>query len=228
MEQLKLNARGVSYGHVQGTLWKGSVHDVIVANQPIGRVDLKTRPLSVLSLSPTLEWSFAGPVGSGRGVLLTTLSNDIELSNTIVDLNVQALARLDARLRQAPSKVSLTIRALETRTNGECRSATGNLSTDILSSLGGRYAWEGPNMIGEIRCENLDYLVTLQNDGGPDDVSASIQIEPSGLFDVSALMVPTNANVQAALPVIGFTQGETGYEYSYTNRNVQETFEGSD
>lgn len=226
LKQASLSRYGATYGHVEGPVWNGRIHNLIIASQPIGRVDVKTNPISLIGMAPRTDWSFQGAAGSGRGEATIRSNRSITLRNTIVDLNVQALSRLDPRLRQAPSTLSVTLRELKMDEGGRCHAASGALSTDILSSLGGRYAWEGPSMLGEIRCDGGAYLVSLRNDGGEDAIQASIRIEPTGLFDVSAQMNTANNNVKAALPVLGFEERDGVYHYLYTNRVAPAPNEG--
>lgn len=226
LTQAKLHESGISSHHPSGTVWNGAIRKVDVAGQDIGRVEIKTRYLSALTLSPKVDWTFSGPTGSGRGTALVRLNNSARLTDTVVDLNIAALSRLDPRLRQAPSTLSLTVRDIRVGAKSECLQAEGVLSTDVLSSLGGRYAWAGPRLVGDISCDGENFQIALRNEGGDDDINASINITPSGIYDVSARVNTRNENVLQAITVLGFERRDGAYFYTYSNGQTVQPIDG--
>lgn len=218
MEQAGLKAQGVSYSHVAGTIWNGRLHGVDVAGQSIGDVTFKLKPAALLTGALAFDLGIDGLTGAGRGSGKIGLNRTVSIENAIADINIQTLARLDPRLRQAPAQLTATIKHLEITGDGACRKADGVISTDILTSLGGRYAWEGPPMSGPVSCHNNALRIVLQNDGGPDDITASVDLHPSGVYDVTARMQTTNTNVRQALLALQFENRDGAYFYTVSNR----------
>lgn len=227
LQQAGLKERGVDYRHTAGTIWNGKVHDILVAGQPIGDVSFKTQPLALVGGALAVNLNVDGPAGAGRGKARVGLDRAIMVTDLVADIDVQGLSRLEPRLRQAPARLSATIKTLRLSSNGACRAADGTLQTDILKALGGRYAWEGPVLSGTLSCDADQLLVALENQGGEDAIHANGRIAPGGIYTVDARVTSENVGVVQALQTLEFRNRNGAYEYYRTNQQTAASEEPS-
>ena len=213
--------QGVFYDRVQGTIWSGELQGVNVLGQPIGEVRLTLQPASLLAGSVSYDFDVRGPAGIGTGVLTAGVGGRLTLQNVVADLNVQELRRLDPRLRQVPSRVSITVPALRASSSLECVAADGRLQTNLLQKLGTAMQWEGPAMAGVLACDGEGgYRLALSNVGGDDAIQVEAILSPRlSSYSADARVDTRNRRVADTLQLLGFQR--IGDEYVYSRANGQ-------
>jgi len=217
LERAGLTARGLSYDHASGTLWRGALHGVNVGGQAVGEVRFRTRPSALLGGKLAVDLDINGPAGAGRGDARIGFDRSVDVRNLIADVNVQALTRLDPRLRQSPAKLTASITRFSLSGSGACRNAEGAVETDILSALGGRYAWEGPDLSGTLSCDDDATRVRLENKGGEDDIIVNASLKPPGIWTTDARVSTSNPGVLQALRALDFEDRDGAWFYRNTN-----------
>jgi len=214
-----LDSAGLSHGRVAGTIWSGEVSRVNLRGQPLGRVTFEARPGAVLSGRIAYDVTVMGETGEARAVAFAGRERR-GVENLVGDINVQALRRLDPRLRQVPSTVQLSIRELSFATKRDCRSADGGLRSDVLTRLGEAWQWEGPAMTGRVRCDGDTLLVELEGVDGDEAIRARLQVDPAQMrYSLRASVETSNPGVEAALRELEFTRSEGG-AFVYTRANT--------
>ncbi|MEM0986510.1 MAG: type II secretion system protein N [Pseudomonadota bacterium] len=218
-----LAQRGVLFERAQGTIWSGDLLGVALGGQPIGRVTLDLKPASLLTGEIAYDMDVAGPAGEGRGQLAFSPGGGIALRDLVADVNLQAIERLDTRLRQAPATVSVILPELIADRRMACRRADGRLQSDLLQRLGGQFSWTGPPMAGIIACDGEGgYQVTLANTGGEDEIALDAIGSPLTASYTADVRVRTN-NEQVAntLLLMKFQKVDDQYVYSRVNGVVR-------
>jgi|GEM_PF-3333661 len=218
-ERIDPAAHGLYYERVSGTIWSGRMTGTFVAGQPLGTIDFKARPGALLQARLAYDITLLGPTGAASGSLVGRPDRSLELSVPRARINVQELRRLQPRLREMPSEVSLENLSLELQPDGSCRQGRGRIRTDTLKAIGQRLAWDGPEMAGKLTCAGGEIMVSLDSQGSEDLITARIALDaPRGLFDVEARIESREERVLQAIQQFGFQAEGEAYVYRYGNR----------
>lgn len=219
LERINPAAQGLYYERVSGTIWSGRMTGTVVAGQPLGTVDFTARPAAFLQASLSYDITLLGPTGAASGTLLARTDRSLELSVPRARINVHELRRLQPRLREVPSEVSLENLMLELQPDGYCRRGRGQIRTDTLQAVGERLAWQGPEMAGQLNCTGGEIIIALDSQGGEDAISARIALDaPESLFDIEARVQSRAERVLQTVQQFGFQAEGDAYVYRYGNR----------
>ena len=208
----------VSYRHISGTIWKGEIFGLVVNGQDVGDIRIKNAPMEMLTGRLQYSFSFAGHLGSGKGVAELGLDRGVRVRDIIAEINVQNINNLDPRLRSMPSKVDVGVREGRWNNFGECQALSGNVRTDILTSIGRAYNWAGPSLSGVFSCDGPQTLVELQGSTGGDNISAHARLSGDGLYEVQAAVQTQDSGVASALESLEFQRTDIDlFEYVKSN-----------
>ena len=217
--QAGLDRAGISHGRVTGTVWSGQVSGLQVMGQPIGRVSLDHQPGALLSGRVAYRLTFRGETGEGRGEVAVGLDRTVRVQDLVADIDVQSLRRLQPQLRQVPSDLQVTLSDLVIGADRRCRSATGQLRTDVLEAIGPRLDWAGPVLQGPLRCEAGALGLTLAGGAPGED-----RIEVEGQVALDTQIYRVEARVETGAPrvaetvrALGFAGADGTYAYRKTN-----------
>ncbi len=211
-----LSGRGISYDRAQGTIWSGDLLGVRVAGQPVGRVTLDLQRVALLRGRLDYAVEVAGPAGQGRGELVLAVGGGLVVRDLVADVNLQAIERLDARLREVPSTLSLTVPELVAGRRLACERVDGRLRTDLLQRLGGRLNWQGPAMAGIVSCDGEGgYRLSLANVDGPDEITLETRGSPvTASVSTKARVRTDNQTVADTLTLLKFQKEGDAFIYS--------------
>lgn len=211
-----LASRGITYERAQGTVWSGDLLGVEIGGQPVGRVTLDLKPGALFGGQLAYAMDIAGPAGRGRGELHLSAGGGLALRDLVADVNLQAIERLDTRLRQVPATVSVTVPELVTDRRLACRRADGRLRTDLLQRLGGSLNWNGPAMAGIIACDGEGgYQVSLANVDGADEITLEAAGSPlTASYTAEARVRTSNRSVADTLKLLKFQRVGDAFIYS--------------
>lgn len=213
-------SRGVSFDRAYGTIWSGSVSDVAIIGQPLGRVKINTRPLSLFTGAIKSELEFAGPAGVAHGVVSVGPAR-INIDNLTANLNVQNLIYLDPRLRRNSATLNAKIGSMAVSHKGECLEGRADLNSDLLTAVGRQWRWDGPMMVGEVVCVDKRPVVDLKNESGPDMITAHATTTDDG-YQVAAEVATRNNELVQALIALGFELRGRSYVYEKTTGQFDE------
>ncbi len=206
---------GVGWAKADGTLLKGRISGLYVGTQPIGDVSLELRPLSLLTLRPSydIQWGGAG----GQGTAILTLSRSAISGDEVrMRQEIGALEGLDPAVRAMGGSLDVSDGAFRLTQTG-CASASGQLSTNTLSTLAAQYGRQFGDIAGPIRCEDGAFILAME---GASQANDRVMIDArAGLVGPSefATRVQTqDAQIIIALTQIGFVRenGEFVYRQS--------------
>ena len=204
--------RGLTYQSAYGTIWSGSLTGVNVLGQPVGHVTLDTNALSLLTGQIKASIVISGQVGEASGQV--QLGPDhLTVRNFLADINVQSLVYLDPRLRQTPSTLNTSTRVLRLSFTGACLEGEAAMQSDLLTSVGRQWRWEGPLLVGDLSCNSGALDVSIQNDGGPDKINANLSVPDIQSYSIRADVQTGNQDVIQALIALGFNKENNRFVY---------------
>ena len=204
--------RGLTYQSAYGTIWSGSLTGVNVLGQPVGRVTLDTNAISLLAGHIKASIVVSGQVGEASGQIQLGLDH-LTVRNFIADIDVQSLVYLDPRLRQTPSTLNTSTRVLKISYTGACLEGAAAVQSDLLTSIGRQWRWEGPLLLGDLSCNSGALDVAIQNDGGADSISAILSVPDIQSYSIRADVQTGNQDVIQALIALGFNRENNRFVY---------------
>lgn len=206
---------GIGWAKADGTLLKGRISGLYVGTQPIGDVSLELRPLSLLALRPSydIQWGGAG----GQGTAILTLSRSaISADEVRMRQEIGALEGLDPAVRAMGGRLDVTDGAFRL-TQAGCETASGELSTNTLSTLAAQYGRQFGDISGPISCEDGAFILAMEGSSQANDrVFIDARAGLIGQGDFSTRVQTQDAQIIIALTQIGFARenGEFVYRQS--------------
>ena len=203
---------GVGWAKVDGTLMKGRISGFYAGTQPIGDVSLKLRPLSLLALSPSYDVQWGGAAGQGTAEL--TLSRSaLKADQVRMRLEIGALEGLEPAVRAMGGTLDVDAGAFELSRSG-CETASGELSTNALTTLAAQYGRQFGEIAGPISCENGAFVIAMagQSDAG-DQVNIDASANILGGGDFATRVQTQDTQIILALTQIGFARENGAFVY---------------
>ncbi len=219
LERAGLERAGVSHERVSGTVWSGRVAGLTVMGQPLGRVTLDLQPGALLSGELAYRLAFEGETGEGRGRIALGPDGTVHVRDLVADIDVQSLRRLQPQLRQVPSQLQVTLPHLVLGPDRRCRTAAGQVRTDVLEAIGARLDWRGPVLDGRLGCEDgaLALMLAGGDPGGERiDVDGEVALDTQ-TYRVEARISTGVARVAETVRALGFAGADGTYVYRKTN-----------
>ena len=208
---------GAGWAKADGTLMKGRISGLYVGTQPIGDVSLELRPLSLLSLRPSYDIQWGGAGGQGTAVL--TLSRSALIGDDVrMRQEIGALEGLDPAVRAMGGSLDITDGAFRLTQTG-CTEASGQLSTNTLSTLAAQYGRQFGEISGPISCDGGAFVLAMEGSSEANDrVIIDARAAPSGQGEFSTRVMTQDAQIIIALTQIGFVRenGEFVYRQART------------
>lgn len=197
----------VNYARAEGTVWNGTLHGFAMRGASLGDLSMSTAPLSVLALSPRIDWQLAGGPVRGQGqATVNWPGGGFSLANTVVDADLAQLPTF------VPLNGTLAASLSELRWGPEgCVAATGKVRTDALERKPGGLDWRGPALNGDIRCAGDRLRLALRGRDASARLSVQAEIDRQLDYQLTARVRTNDSRLPQALPLLGFTQAEDDY-----------------
>ncbi|MEM9572200.1 MAG: type II secretion system protein N [Pseudomonadota bacterium] len=206
---------GVGWAKADGTLLNGRISGLYVGTQPIGDVSLELRPLSLLTLRPSYDIQWGGAGGQGTAVL--TLSRSALTGEDVrMRQEIGALEGLDPAVRAMGGSLDVTDGAFRLTQTG-CQSASGQLSTNTLTTLAAQYGRQFGEIAGPISCEDGAFVLAMEGSSPSNDrVKIDARASLAGQGEFATRVQTQDAQIIIALTQIGFARenGEFVYRQS--------------
>lgn len=215
LSQSGAGSLGVGWAKADGTLLKGRISGLYVGTQPIGDVSLELRPLSLLALRPSydIQWGGAG----GQGTAILTLSRRAISGDEVrMRQEIGALEGLDPAVRAMGGSLDVSDGAFRLTTTG-CEAASGQLSTNTLSTLAAQYGRQFGDIAGPISCEDGAFILAMEGTSQANDrVMIDARAALTGQGEFATRVQTQDAQIIIALTQIGFARenGEFVYRQS--------------
>lgn len=210
---------GVGWAKADGTLLNGRISGLYVGTQPIGDVSLELRPMSLLALRPSydIQWGGAG----GQGTAILTLSRSaISGDDVRMRQEIGALEGLEPAVRAMGGSLDVTDGAFRLTQTG-CVSASGQLSTNTLSTLAAQYGRQFGNIAGPISCEDGAFVLAMEGASDTNDrVIIDARAALTGQGEFSTRVQTQDAQIIIALTQIGFTRENGEFVYRQSRSTV--------
>ena len=184
-----------------GTIWKGQITGVDF----IGDIHLGVDAKALLSGQLPLSFQTSSPVMTMSGKASKNRLKAFKFSGQLADLPTS-----DGRLKEIAGQVDFEISEMEFEEN--CKSASGNAATDILTRNGGRWRWRGPLLSGPISCDQGDLLVKLLGSENAQTIKADLRIKIDGTYRADFSVRTREAAAGVVLPLYGF-ESKNGQYY---------------
>ncbi|MEL7110726.1 MAG: type II secretion system protein N [Pseudomonadota bacterium] len=206
---------GVGWAKVDGTLLKGRISGLYVGTQPIGDVNLELQPASLLSLRPSYDVQWGGAGGQGTAVL-TISRSALTAKDVRMRQEIGALEGLDPAVRAMGGQLDVDGGGFKLTRTG-CESATGQMSTNVLSTLAAQYGRQFGTVEGPISCDNGAFVLALEGSSQTNDrVIIDARAALTGQGEFATRVQTQDAQIIIALTQIGFARenGEFVYRQS--------------
>lgn len=200
MQQSGVSNLGVGWAKVDGTLLKGRISGFYVGTQPIGDVSLELRPLSLLSLAPSYDVQWGGAGGQGTAIL-TVSRRALSAEEVRMRQEIGALEGLEPAVRAMGGILDINDGAFRLTQSG-CERASGEISTNALTTLAAQYGRQFGSISGPVSCNTGSFVIAMQgqsDDGDQVNIDASAALTGSGDF-------ATRVRTQDAQIILGLTQ----------------------
>lgn len=191
---IELDRYGFAARSIEGTVWRGRIHDLTIANIPVGTLDAALAPERLLLGRVRVRILSQG--SDGR-LLVGALESGWR--RTGVD-DVNGVLPLGQRLAPLPVG-ALALKGVTVRLhNRACVSAQGHVRAEFTMPLPGLDFAQG--LAGEIRCDGSDLLVPLATQSGRGRMN--LRIMPSGRYRLDLAIAATDPQLDGVLAPLGF------------------------
>ena len=195
-------SKNVSYSDVSGTIWQGNIENLSVSGSPIGNVDFRISPFSVLRLSPKVDVRSAGAV-QGTGSASVSIGGRLEVNNADFTFNLARLAQRGILGNPVEGTASVVVDRIALKRSG-CAVAAAQLSTDVLDAPAKRFQGTPFPLSGEIRCDGDDLLVAMTGDSAEGTVAMYLRIRSNLTYELTAMARPRADAIASTLLFFGF------------------------
>ena len=211
-----VGSAGIGWAKVDGSLVRGRVTGLYVGNQPVGDVNLKLEPISLLSMKPRyqIQWGGAG----GRGTAALTLSrSELVATDIRAQHEIASLEGLAPEVRAMGGSLRVRDGAFVLSPSG-CISAEGTLSSDILTEFAVQYGRQFGELSGPLSCLAGAFEIAMrgQSDTG-DTVSFDARSVLNGESSFQATVNTSDVQIILALTQVGFTREDRAFVYRGSN-----------
>ncbi len=195
----------VALNGAEGTVWRGSAAQVSIDHKPLGALEWRVHPASLLLARLNADFKLRGDGLRARGNVTVKLDQSVQLAKTIIDADVKKLPLPPEAGMVAPEgKINATVRSLSLRD----RRVT-DADADILWN-GARITAATPMDLGriELKVTGKDGQLNgaLDSKNGPLQARGKIDISPDGLLKANIRLSPhgdTPDEIRNMLPMIG-------------------------
>ena len=191
---------------------KGRISGFYIGTQPIGDINLELKPASLLSLRPSYNIQWGGAGGQGTAVLTLSRSG-LTGQDLRMRQEIGALEGLDPAVRAMGGHLDVDEGAFEITRTG-CESASGKMSTNVLSTLAAQYGRQFGAVEGPISCESGAFVLALEGSSEADDrVIIDARAALTGQGEFATRVQTQDAQIIIALTQIGFARENGEFVY---------------
>jgi len=192
---------------VYGRVWDGRIYNAAAGRARFDQVEMRLRPLSLLTGAAVFDWTLSDPEARGQGAALAGPGGaglrDARLTTTLRGLG------LDLPALDPAESASFEIDELRFGSEG-CTAASGHVRTAALIGFARRHDVEAPLLDGPISCENGVLGVALAGTSAAMSLDMRVTISPTGLYRWTIEARLMEDRLTAVFSAAGFTQdGET-------------------
>lgn len=212
LEKSGARQAGLRWEAAEGTLFKSQISGLHYAKQSIGNVELAFTARTLLKGRLGYDFNLQGAAGTGYGHIAFA-QETVSISGLTARLDLGALVYLVPDIRNTNGSGHVNAVVLEMSHN-KCRSASGVLSTDLVSKLAEKFALNADEMRGTLACEEGVLAINMtgriaQGDALRAQLRLSL-LEPS---ELEAIVETDDIVLIAGLSSYGFVEVPDGLRY---------------
>ncbi len=211
LDQAGARQAGLSWLQAEGNIFSARLSGVSVQSQSIGTVEARLRPQALLTgkLGYTLTWT--GRASQGNA-LISLGFGGAALSNMQGVVQLEHIRGLASEVRNIRARVNMQDVAINPL-GGACKTASGQVTSDVLERLVVDYGLASTPLRGTIDCDNetLNLIMngSLDNQYG---INVILQYQADRL-DVNMTIASRDDVLGAFLTPLGFEATQGGYRY---------------
>ena len=213
MKKAGLQESGVAWTQAEGTLWDGRITGLEINGHEIGDTILELRPLSLLLLAPVYDVQWGGT--SSRGSAIARISRkELYTSDLSAEQNISYIKALAVPVRAMGGSVRVNGAHIVYDWQG-CTSASGKVSSDVLSLAAEKFGRSFPILTGDLGCDagTLTAHLTGTSDKG-DVVEIDLRASQTAMSGLTARVDTKDREVVALLANSGFALQDGRWTYS--------------
>lgn len=199
--------QGVNWTSAKGSVFSGRVEGLTVKGTQYGTADLRLVPAALPQRKITYDVDWTGPNGIGTSKVTMAASNQIELTDYAIDLDLATFANSARWIERSGGRVKLE-GSLMRFTDGKCAEVDGKASSDVLErnreALGAGWS----PLEGALSCEDGALVVPLMSENTSGTrFGAVLKAAPGARTKFEARLSGKISRPMAfALPLAGFAR----------------------
>ncbi|MEO1251887.1 MAG: type II secretion system protein N [Pseudomonadota bacterium] len=199
----------IEFQEITGTLWRGRIERLSVSGSFLGDIAFTIQPAALLTGRASADLSVSGgpAIGSGQiGASLLrqrVLARDVEMEfnlNSITDYSLFGIP-YQGRMRAKIDRLVLSRRG--------CILAEGEVWTDALDATSQQFLGDGLSLSGTLQCDDDRLAIDLSGANTKGETEIAIKVAPDMTYQISAVVRPREAQLNADLQMMGF-ESENG------------------
>ncbi|MCI5048480.1 MAG: type II secretion system protein N [Aquisalinus sp.] len=195
--------RGLSWSAIRGTVWYGEIDDAQYLNYPLGNIQQQTDFLPLLTGRVFTKFTVKGPSLAAVGSVSTSLTQTVNISDTILMLDLAQYSIRDAFDAPMSGSLRLDVDRLSFR-DLSCQDGQFALWTDTLRATARRYGGQGFPLEGKGFCEDGTIYLPVSGQGPTEQVSLDIQLAPNLDYLAEVSVRSATPDIVSALSLYGF------------------------
>lgn len=198
-----MEARGVAYSNIEGTIWKGRIDNLTARGVLIGDVDFELSPLSLFTLSPHIKASVRGGAVRGNASLTASITRRLQISDTVLDIDLGPFAQKGILGSPVVGRAEVTVADIVVTPAG-CARSDASLWTDVLNAPARRFRGTDFPMMGDVRCDGADLVASMSGKSADGTAEMELRVRPDFSYELAARARVADDNLASALRVFGF------------------------
>lgn len=210
-----LQAQGVAYADVQGSIWDGRIVGLRQGDQSLGDIAYTVRGWALLTGRLVADVQVTGPVANGRGRVTVAVPGELRVDDARVRVDLAQWQALHPRLRSPGARFTAEVQTLAARLHRPCVRASGQIRSNALVDFATDITWSGPPLAGTIGCEDEALVLALSGEQEDAKILAAARIGADFVPVVEVELQTNDLQLSLFAQSFGF-QGDAGvYTYRY-------------
>lgn len=195
----------LTFNGAQGTVWKGSAAQLGWQRQPLGKLEWKIHPLSLLLLRLNVDFKLSGEAIRATGNALVNREQSVLLTDTILNANIAQLPLSSLNMMVIPEgEVNATIRFLSIQeqklhsTDTDVLWNNAKITSPVTLALG--------QVSLKVTGDEEAFDGVLDSKDGAINAAGKLNVSRQGLLKANIRLTPAAnapADIKDLLPMIG-------------------------
>lgn len=211
---LSVDRYGVSLGRASGSIWNGSIKDVVWRGVRVGDVQITLKPLLLLRGQAAARVEIDN-VGAVKGTI--NIASGLSSTISIEDTQITVLVDRMPVIVPIRGSASFTVREAIFNSQG-CERLVADMQTNALTKSSTGSDWRGPILSGSAHCVDGRMVLPIEGGNESERIAVVMEIQNDGLFTIDAEVNTNNESLATMLGVVGFSMRDGAYTLSQEGR----------